>query len=316
MNDFADRVRSLIEQPEHNLGDLLAELQTRASRPLPRPWSRLALLPEEEPKAPELWPEVAEALAPLVESSDSDLRLGSLQVLGLLPCPEATELLLRGLDDSLSVCRVAAIDGLASTPPTEEGVDRVLALLYDPQQPVRLHAAACLGPMGDARAAEPLRALLLERPDESSMVRQWAAFSLAELGGQIAVDALLEANLGGTDSLSLDLEIRAASRQVGQPLFDALEEKVRGGEPGVAEQASEALARLYDQGDDQAIQREAAELVAEGISALLGALKAKDGATMEDFISGLEAMENQFGGEAEGVPMEGLDDPFSFDEDF
>ena len=224
MSRFGERVRGLLEAPSEHLGDLLAELQAEPGRALPRPWSRLSLSPEDEPEAPALWPEVAQALAPLVGAEDSEARLASIQILGLTPCPEAREALLRGLDDPLSVCRVAAIDSLATVPASDESVTRVLALLEDPKQAVRIHAAAALGQMGAERAAGPLRDLLLTRSDENSLVRQWAAFSLAELGGEIAVDALLEANLGGTDSLSLDLEIRTASRQLGQPLFTALEQ--------------------------------------------------------------------------------------------
>ena len=67
------------------------------------------------------------------------------------------------------------------------------------------------------------------------------------------------------------------------------------GAPSDSASAEDSAEETADDPDeDEAIQREAAGRVAEGIGELLTQLKDKDGITMGDFVSGLEAMEQQF----------------------
>jgi HEAT repeat protein len=163
---------------------------------------------------------------------------------------EARAVLLPALADPLSICRVAALEGLAACPPSTAVVDQVIALLGDEKQAVRLHAASALGLLADERAIAPLQALLDGPGKEARGVKQWAAFSLAEFG-----------HAPPSDSASA--------------------------EDSAAETAD-------DPDEDETVQREAAGRVAEGIGELLTQLKGKDGITMGDFVSGLEAMEQQF----------------------
>jgi HEAT repeat protein len=257
---LADRIRALIEQPEESLAELLVALQSSHERPRPRPWSKLCLRAEHEAEAAAMFPQVSRILAPLVAAENSDRRHGALQVLGLVPCPEARAALILGLADPLSICRVAALDGLAACPATGDVVDRIIILLDDPKQPVRLHAASALGLLGDPRAIGPLQRLLVESQDATASVRQWAAFSLSELGYDVGED-LPESS---------------------SPAPEAGTDQTEPGEGGGEE-------------DEEAIQREAAQRVVEGFTALIGKLKQKDSVTMGDFVSGLEAMERQFG---------------------
>jgi len=253
MSRLAAKIHSLLQRPEENLEGLLKQLQSRHERPRPRPWSRLFLEPKEEPEAIALFPEIASVLAPLVGSDDSIQRHGALQALGMLRSTEARTALLLGLADPLSICRVAALDGLAACPPSPEVVDRVIALLEDDKQSVRLHAASALGLLGDERAIAPLQSLVADGKKEARIVKQWAAFSLAEFG-----------------------------------------KEAEGGPPDDPE----------DPEEEEAIQREAAERVAEGITDLLSKLKGKDNVTMGDFVTGLEAMEQQFDAQAEAESSE------------
>jgi len=247
MSRLAAKIRSLLDCPEDNLGALLQLLQSRKERPRPRPWSKLSLLVEEHPEAIALFPQITEALGPLVDSENSDLRYGALQALGLVASPETSEVLLRALGDPLSICRVAALDGLAVCPTTSAVVDQVIPLLSDDKQAVRLHAASALGQLGDERAVPHLQALLAEGSKEPRGVRQWAAFSLSELGRQgLVIEEAL-------------------------PPDDAHPE------------------------EEEAIQREAAQRVADGIGEMLAQFKTQDRVTLGDFVSGLEQMEQRFG---------------------
>ena len=245
MSRLAAKLRILLDCPEDNLDGLLQLLQSRKERPRPRPWSKLPLLVEEQPEAIALFPQITTALAPLVDSKNSDLRYGALQALGMIGSPEAREVFLQALGDPLSICRVAALDGLAVCPPSPAVVDQVIALLSDEKQGVRLHAASALGRLGDDRAVPHLQALLAEGRKEPRGVRQWAAFSLSELGQ----------DAGANPQASLAEE---------------------------------------DPGEEEAIQREAAQRVADGIGEMLAEFKSKDRVTLGDFVSGLEQMEQQF----------------------
>jgi len=107
------------------------------------------------------------------------------------------------------------------------------------------------------------------------------------------------------------LHAAAALGQMGateavQPLRDVLEQEEE--TAGVKEWAAFALAELGEQvepeltrsdplaeaEEDESIQREAAQRVADGLAALLGSLRGRDKVTMGDFASGLDAMEKQF----------------------
>jgi HEAT repeat protein len=248
MSRLAAKIRSLLTNPEDNLEGLLRALQSREEQPRPRPWSKLPLPPDKETEAVALFPQVIAALAPLVESDDSGQRYGALQALSMIHSTEARAVLLPALADPLSICRVAALEGLSACPPSAAVVDQIIVLLGDEKQAVRLHAASALGLLADERAIAPLQALLDGPGKEARGVKQWAAFSLSEFGEQ--------AGAGGAQA-----------------------------------DHSEEDADLEEQ---EAIQREAAERVAQGIGDLLGEFKDKDGITMGDFASGLEAMEQQF----------------------
>lgn len=246
MSRLAAKLRSLLVCPEDNLDALLQLLQSRKERPRPRPWSRLPLLVEEQPEAIALFPQIAAALGPLVDAENSDVRYGALQALGMIGTSDSRDLFLSALSDPLSICRVAALDGLSVCPAIPEVVDQVIALLSDEKQGVRLHAASALGMLGDDRAVPHLQALLAESSKERRGVRQWAAFSLSELG-------------------------RDAT-----------------GDPGATPKA------LHSPEEEEAIQREAAQRVADGIGDLLTQFKGKERVTVGDFVSGLEQMEQQF----------------------
>jgi len=182
MSRLASKIRSLLTNPEDNLEALLRALQSREERPRPRPWSKLPLPPDKEAEAVALFPQIIAALAPLVESDDSGQRYGALQALSMIHSAEARAVLLPALADPLSICRVAALEGLAACPPSTAVVDQVIALLGDEKQAVRLHAASALGLLADERAIAPLQALLDGPGKEARGVKQWAAFSLAEFG--------------------------------------------------------------------------------------------------------------------------------------
>lgn len=258
VTSLLDSIQELLDSPDLPVKVLRKALQSPNERPRPRPWSQLPLLEEEAAGISSLFPKVARAAHPLIQSEDNELRYEAIQLLGLVPCGEVRELLIPVLQDPSSICRVEAVDGLAACPPSTASITAVIALLDDPKAPVRLHAAAALGQMGATASIGPLRSAL-QNPQETSGVKQWAAHALAELG------EATEPDLAPSD-----------------PLTEAEE--------------------------DESIQREAAERVAEGLAAMLGAFKKKDSVTMGDFAAGLEALERQFGESGDEADFE-----FEFD---
>lgn len=189
--------------------------------------------------------------------------------------PQVTKALLPLLASENSSRRHEALLAL-SLAPCGEAAEALLLGLNDPMSVCRVRAVDGLALCSPtSRAITGVIALL---KDPKAPVRLHAAAALGQMGATEAI----------------------------QPLRDLLEQEEE--TAGVKEWAAFALAELGEQveaelissdplaeaEEDESIQREAAQRVADGLAALLGSLRGRDKVTMGDFASGLDAMEKQF----------------------
>jgi HEAT repeat protein len=153
----------------------------------------------------------------------------------------AVDPLLRALGDPDSSVRAHARTALQTLGvPVSEAETRIGAL-HDQDWRVRCEAAAALGPLGDARAVEPLiRAL----GDESEYVRTPVASALGRLGDARAVGPLIRA-LGDKDWNARNAvagALRAIGASAVEPLIGALHDE----NSNARRAAVEALAAIDD----------------------------------------------------------------------
>jgi HEAT repeat protein len=113
------------------------------------------------------------------EHGDFFLRLTSAQTLAAWAAPEATEVLVRLLDDPFEETRVAALAGLARIR-ARSAVDPVLARLSDGVPEVRAQAVTTLADLGDPRVRPQLEALW--KTEEDPRVHQALKEALGRLG--------------------------------------------------------------------------------------------------------------------------------------
>jgi HEAT repeat protein len=121
---------------------------------------------------------------------DPALRRVSVEILGNLPVPAATDALVGALDDADAAVRAAALRALARAQATP-ALLAIAARLRDPEAEVRLQAVAALArlagyPQGLRAQIEPLLA------DGEPAVRAQAALALARWGGAGEARAALE----------------------------------------------------------------------------------------------------------------------------
>lgn len=98
-------------------------------------------------------------VAKQLESSDPQIQLGAVQLLGGLRLKEAVPVLVRSLKSPHYTTRVAAAKSLGSIS-SQDAVPALCEALQDTFYAVRQEAVTALGALRDSRAVEPLRAVL------------------------------------------------------------------------------------------------------------------------------------------------------------
>lgn len=126
---------------------------------------------------------VVDALSPLLEAEEPDLRMCAVAVLGRLDGPEVQRTLAFALKDESALVRQAAVRSLEARP-GEELLQHLMLALTDEDAEVRRLAAETLGRSGDRQA---LTALELALQDDDTWVRSTAVQALGQLGGERAV---------------------------------------------------------------------------------------------------------------------------------
>jgi len=165
--------------------------------------------------------------------------------------------------------------------PCAEAASLLLPVLSDPSSICRVGAidgiAAC------PPSAEAIRAVAALLEDPKAPVRLHAAAALGQMGATSTVGPLRRLLQNGEETSGVKEWAALALAELGE----------------TAEPALSPSDPLTEAEEDETIQREAAERVAEGLAAMLGALKKKGSVTMGDFTAGLEALERQFGEDGE-----------------
>ena len=126
-----------------------------------------------------------DALRGLCGSPADSIRICALQIVGAIPDPPATRLLVEALGDHHVGARIQAIDGLRSRGPelpddvAIDVADALAAHLRAPSSEVCVAAARALGAVGGDRAVDHLLAAL---PEADAAFRDAICDQLAELG--------------------------------------------------------------------------------------------------------------------------------------
>lgn len=169
-------------------------------------------------------------------------RAAAAVALGRIGDPSATDTLIQAIDDPFNAGTAASTAlGRLVPPPVEKLVaatrdaspwrraravvalgecgdagafPAMVALLDDPEVSVRRAAAAAFGKLRDPRAVAPLVSLL-QRSDEATFVRSYAAVSLGSIKARESVEALIAA-LDAADPLLRRSAARALCR-IGDP---------------------------------------------------------------------------------------------------
>ena len=124
--------------------------------------------------------------------ADPRVRVEALRKLRNIKDPDADFMLIRSISDPDTRVRVKAIDILGGRGNADAVAPMCQLLFLRSTEPVvKMHVAAALGRIGDARAAKPLIQYLYEATDESS--RGTAVFALGEIGDHSADDVLTTA---------------------------------------------------------------------------------------------------------------------------
>ncbi len=124
-----------------------------------------------------------------LDDASPKVRIDALNKLRFVQGDKAIDLLLRGLSDPDVRVKVKAIDILGARQITD-AVPSMCQFLYlrSTEPVVKLHIAAALGRIGDARGVLPVTQYLGESSEERA--RGTAVFALGELGDSRANDAL------------------------------------------------------------------------------------------------------------------------------
>lgn len=93
---------------------------------------------------------------------------------------------------------------------TKAAVPKLVFLLNDSRETIRLNAAVALGYIGEENAVEPLNKVLLE--DRSSDVRYAALLSTVRIGSKKSIDAWIKAKETETDPVILDFLAKMEAR--------------------------------------------------------------------------------------------------------
>lgn len=178
-----------------------------------------------------------------IASTDADVRVATVMVLGFQDDPRAVAAVLHALQDSAALVRAAAALALGAG---KQGAASaaLIAALRDRDESVRRAAAQSLGDLADPKAVLPLVAAL-DDPRES--VGSAAAVSLGALRDPRAVQPLLSAAMRGapiapiSDALERIWLLHGRDQEALAPVVEALRshrnEQVRG-------HAAEVLAQL------------------------------------------------------------------------
>jgi HEAT repeats/PBS lyase HEAT-like repeat len=183
-----------------------------------------------------------------LDAEDYRARVVALYALGRLGDRDAAPRIAALLADGDYRVRMAALNALAALH-DDTALPAVTALLHDREVLVRAAAAEALGASGDASALDPLIDRLLDASGENEHVRLAAASALEELGGPVALAALVAA-LRATRATLLRYElIRVVARRCepGEPtVVEALLEALDDGDDDVRAMAAYALGTVGD----------------------------------------------------------------------
>ena len=142
------------------------------------------------------------ALCSAVETDKSaDVRLSAVRALGRLNAVGGNPVLVFAMLDNDARVRLAALESVHKVNFFSD-YDAIIGQLADDDTAVRRTAAQLVGEFRVAEAVAPLVGLLLS--DDDAVVRHAAAFSLGQLGGSDAFDALGEARADESDNGVLD----------------------------------------------------------------------------------------------------------------
>lgn len=133
--------------------------------------------------------EIVEALSPLVEDKDADIRTAVISVLGRIDYKKSEHWLNLALKDESSSVRCAAISALGSNP-SDELLDVLMLALTDEDSEVRRVGAEALGEVNSLQA---LDALALALFDEDLWVRATVIRSLGKIKSPRSVALIKEA---------------------------------------------------------------------------------------------------------------------------
>ncbi len=135
--------------------------------------------------------QIVEALSPLVEDDDPEIRAAVISVLARLDYKNNEHFLALALKDESASVRLAAITALGSNP-ADEHLGVLMLALTDENSEVRRGGA---GALGSIKSPQSVDALALALFDEDLWVRATVIRSLGKIGGKRSV-SLIKAALG------------------------------------------------------------------------------------------------------------------------
>lgn len=133
-------------------------------------------------------PQLTSQFIKTLDSDNSHMRYGAVQVLRKIGSKEAVDPLIKLLNDKDKSVRSVAVSALRELD-SLKAVETLIKTLKDNEFSIRASAAQSLGKMGDTRAVEPLLRLLSDRND---YVQGSAVLALGMLGDSRAVAPIIE----------------------------------------------------------------------------------------------------------------------------
>ncbi len=233
---------------KENLQRLREALRDPDPREWDRPWVVNRWTPERVPGIEALWDKVAVAVAPLLQSSDWLVQSAALLMLQYTPSASIAAAVLPLTQHSELQVALLAVHLIGELGPKvalpAEVASSLVALTHSPIDLIRQAAAAALGKVGGVEQLDVLRRLMLIDPAPG--VRNWAARSLGEAGGDAALADLL-ARVDVPDiHPGVGPGVAAGLNAIGAAAVGPLIERTESADVGVRARALEAIAKSPD----------------------------------------------------------------------
>jgi HEAT repeat protein len=156
-------------------------------------------------------PRIVAPLIAAADDADASVRVRVAEALGNLKDAQVIAPLLRLLQDDDAEARLQAAKSVGMVG-SEQAVEPLIAALRDSDASVRAQVTEALGSLHDGRAADPLVHAL---DDEDANVRYFAAQSLAQIGGESVISALITGLTKYADSPIMLIDILTTLGKLG-----------------------------------------------------------------------------------------------------